>query len=271
MSANPNGNPLESFLRLQACPNCDYSLQTLPLQGICPECGRSYDQQFAVLTGIGRGANSNLGDWRGTIRHAALLAFLAWIMFSAQWSWQKTAFGAVAAFALATHLYARLFSSRDPTMQLWISPRGIVQLSSTPEARQAQRVFAIVEAFFPAVVIIPIFLEMRFHPWAIVVMTAILLICIASALRTFRRYRNYVAFEKPGLWSWKSVDRIKVQELPGERASIRCRVTRYWRRVAITTDWIVDIVVACPAGIADQLEKQMLAWRAAESGLSSTK
>lgn len=38
-------------LELTQCPNCDYSLTGLPEEGVCPECGSRYDQQFVILQG----------------------------------------------------------------------------------------------------------------------------------------------------------------------------------------------------------------------------
>src|SRR4051812_13894108 len=46
-------------LPLEACPDCDYALAGLPPEGVCPECGRPYDQETIVLYGRGGGVHSN--------------------------------------------------------------------------------------------------------------------------------------------------------------------------------------------------------------------
>ena len=45
-------------LRLVICPRCGYSLQGLPDEGVCPECGRRYDPRTVVLFGWARGAKA---------------------------------------------------------------------------------------------------------------------------------------------------------------------------------------------------------------------
>jgi hypothetical protein len=44
--------------RLKNCPRCEYSLEGLPLQGACPECGRDYDSDSIFLYGYGTGSKT---------------------------------------------------------------------------------------------------------------------------------------------------------------------------------------------------------------------
>ena len=47
-------------LCLEVCPACGYSLQGLPDEGVCPECGQKYNQSVVVLHGWGRGTHASI-------------------------------------------------------------------------------------------------------------------------------------------------------------------------------------------------------------------
>lgn len=47
--------PADDLFRLTHCPACGYRLDGLPAEGVCPECGRGYDQNEIVLYGTALG------------------------------------------------------------------------------------------------------------------------------------------------------------------------------------------------------------------------
>ncbi len=54
--------PTVDPLRLSHCGGCGYALNGLPDVGVCPECGKPYDQETVVLHGWARGSHANLAN-----------------------------------------------------------------------------------------------------------------------------------------------------------------------------------------------------------------
>jgi hypothetical protein len=259
---------LVELLRLKICPGCDYSLERLPAEGVCPECGRQYDQRVAILSGLGRGIYDALpgGTWRGIAVQLVWVAFLVWFLIRRLSLWevpQLLAWGVIALIALATQVYARFFSVRVPRMQLWLSPEGVAQIPSTPEARQAQRVTANTGWLFVPIFVIAMMIQFKAHARPIGVTLAAFVVVGAIALWWWlRRRRDVLDGEnyRPRLWSWGQIEKVDVRVLPKDRARILCRIMRYWWRIAVRREWTVDIEVSCRAETAKGLERQMLRW-----------
>ena len=69
-------------LRLTLCPACGYSLVGLGEEGICPECGRPFDQRTVVLFGWARGTHAT-ADTAPPWVAAGLLALQSFGMLNA--------------------------------------------------------------------------------------------------------------------------------------------------------------------------------------------
>jgi predicted amidophosphoribosyltransferase len=45
---------------LEFCPRCDYSLETMPVECRCPECGTQLDRRWQVIAPRGKTAQPNV-------------------------------------------------------------------------------------------------------------------------------------------------------------------------------------------------------------------
>lgn len=64
MSPTQASVAVESFPP-EVCPICAYSLEGLPGEGICPECGNKYDSNELILHGWARGSHATPTNTRG--------------------------------------------------------------------------------------------------------------------------------------------------------------------------------------------------------------
>lgn len=258
----------DDWRRLKACPGCEYSLETLPAEGTCPECGRTYDQKYIVLTGHGRGKWDTVagGTWRGVVWQVVGIGAILWMFTNGRRGFGNLQFlviGVVAAVVLAAQLYARLFSAREPGMQLWVSPEGVAQVPSTPEARLARSIGDWTTLLFvPLLYLAFVAGDGRQAGWVVLAPFTVVMAGVWGmrwALRT-RTQITGAAGGAPRLWGWGEIERIKVNALSGERARVCCLVTRKWWRITLREEWVVDIEIACPAKVAEGLGRRMVEW-----------
>jgi len=202
-------------------------------------------------------------NWRGSIVQLIALTFLIAMMENTPRSIQMLLTVAAFTVTFGIQFYCRLFSSRIPQDQLWLCPAGIVQIPSTREARQAQLLLhSLYWPFFFLIILFPLFQQ---HPFSIAVFVTVALM-LATGTGVYwcwceRRYRGFVSAQTPSLWSWKRVEVLEFESLSQDRARIRCKAKRYWRRMLLSENWIVDIEIYCPQSIAPHLHEQLLTWR----------
>jgi hypothetical protein len=266
---------VSELLRLRVCPGCDYSLETLPGEGICPECGRKYDQRFIVLNGVGRGQQDQRegGTWRGMAGNLLSVGIvLAIFVFDRRLyrDPQMLGWGAIAAIILAMQLYARLFSARAPQMQLWASEDGIAQTMSTPESRRVQMMAAKVNLLFLPITLMAFAFD--FHFWAGEIAAGAIMAVTVGVIgwhvkRQGDREKAQGVDYVPTLWPWERLERMEVKEVRGERMRVRCQMMQTWWRYSVNNKWVVNIDVKCSAEMAERIGALLESWRVKKNEL----
>src|SRR5262245_1661828 len=101
------------------CPHCDYAWNGLPQEGICPECGRPYDQSHTIIRCLPRG---NL--WVSGVIIVALV-LVATLYPSARMHPAFLLPAGVMFIGLVAEAIERLTSPRKGEQLLWMSAEGI--------------------------------------------------------------------------------------------------------------------------------------------------
>jgi hypothetical protein len=124
-------------LRLEVCPRCDYSLTGLAAVGVCPECGREYDQNTVVLYGNAAGSRRNAwsgggqrsaGQWILTGCFACLyLALVIWGGRRRHVSIPQLFYVPMFFFSLGIALWRQMSDQGSGVVQVKMTPLGLRQ------------------------------------------------------------------------------------------------------------------------------------------------
>jgi hypothetical protein len=129
-------------LRLEVCPRCDYSLTGLAAVGVCPECGREYDQ-FSVFL-YGEPAASELDAWgrqptwwRSSLIGTGCVAllgfmFLSWTRYWGRLSIVELFLIAIFGLGFVLQLWSATRDRVWALTQVMLSPDGVRQAVRGP-------------------------------------------------------------------------------------------------------------------------------------------
>jgi hypothetical protein len=248
------------LLRLTQCPRCDYSLQGLPAEGICPECGTRYDQSAIVLRGrlaFGQRANRPgipsliwLAVWfalvflpYGRFRGDPLMLFvMGYMVLASGLTWAD-----------------RLLSPRGDQVLLWINARGLAQQNDFDPTAATTRLRGVLPIFYA----LGLFVVLGFqaygkHEWVSSAVIAGIAALIVLVLLITRRRRLFGAEVHPALIAWPQFHRLQLAHLRGDRYRIRGEMGNWFLRRRP-----IDFEFTAPHEMIEQLAVQVRQWGSA--------
>jgi len=231
--------PADDPLRLMFCPQCDYCLEGLPLEGTCPECGFNYNQEFVIIRAgppIARFAVrfGQVGVWivwgfwmliwcgfivlnlRSSRGDPTMFLMFGYLIFMTAWGWLD-----------------RLMSPRPQHLLIWIAPDGIGQGTAAAANSPGAKLRAWVSMGMALIIPISVVLLSR-GPGTVVVLVTVSLISLFVVIiqRSSRAKIARKATEsRPELLSWHSFKKLRLWQYSGEyyrlRAETRGLLTSY--------------------------------------------
>jgi len=135
--ADPTILVVESFPP-EVCPICGYSLEGLPGEGICPECGNRYDSSELILHGWAHGQHATAANSRGGGFFFSMLPGFAivYLWFVTGFSVMRWVFAAIWIFTVGFNLMRRRTTDHPGGIQIRMSRRGIVQINDLASLRE---------------------------------------------------------------------------------------------------------------------------------------
>jgi hypothetical protein len=263
---------IEDVLRLTACPACGYSLEALPREGTCPECGGAYDRRFIVVQDDTGTESEPVGRRRrrlilGGLFYPALAFYVVWLARRGHWDiiwWLLPLVAMLAIFG-----WSRLSTPIPARKQLWMCAEGFEQIMSTEEARSAVALQQFVSRYgMPLSLLLFGLLFPRGHGDRVVygTMTLILLPFAMVGHLLYRRGDRRVTVTSGSytrrLIPWNALERWEVTSPKPGRVKIRFR-----RRVPflgvidLSKEWCALIDTAMTPEQVDALAGRLQEWR----------
>ena len=256
---------------VEVCPECGYSLVGSPDEGKCPECGGGYDQKVMILHGAALGNKANLGN--ASPRKFWALTF--WMLFQV-WYFGHQTFDyrhrllslAVAGIWLALFfrfLIRRLSNQRPGLIQVYLSPRGCLQLENATDPLAIMVMNRLIIPIITLVVLVWALVTMNGTArimWGSVISIVLFAVCIFEWYRikginipVRTRRPAEMLFTSGHRWSGKEIFMCK----PTREGFVRLSIWKHCSWYEFKDEY-VDAEIACSVAKSDQIAKLIIGW-----------
>jgi hypothetical protein len=260
-------------LRLRSCPQCEYALEGLPDEGVCPECGFRYDRSIIIVRCQGRDVSRLNTSVLGAVTILGGSAVVAILLLRPRFFEAFTQMLVMLGFFAVLCAIAwldRVTSPRAGAWLLWVAPEGIgLQTEFDPDSLVARLRKAVTLAMMPLYSIAG-FIPMIAHGgpyWLVFLAAALAFGFLMFGLQVAMLAKPTVPASnpRPALYDWGTVSRIELTEKKAGR----------YRIFATNRSWIsknlrlIDAMFEGPPELAEQLRQRITQFSGKSCNLSS--
>jgi len=254
-------------LRLTYCPQCDYSLEGLPAEGTCPECGYQYDQSFVVIRAGSPASRfairfGQTGAW--IVRTLPMLMWLFVMVFLLRTRSDPLTllmYGYLV-FMAGWELFDRWLSPRPQHLLVWIAPDGIGQSAAVDPKSEVTHVRRWLAWAF---VIFYFAIAFVRHPdqWAVgVIMLAVIAgLTALFGLGSRVKIARPAAEVRPALLCWTSLRKVRIWRFRGDYHRLRAESKGF------LTTYPIDVVFGATSEQIGELRSRLVAWSGGVFGI----
>lgn len=271
MGMKPALSTPDDRFRLWACPECQYSLESLPAAGVCPECGRAYDTTFIVLQDdVGAESEPARRRARRRVMEVVLVAFMlfwvAWVYRQRAWTMVIWMLPAIAIWAVMA--WNQVWTPLRARTQLWLSPLGAEQVQSTEDARRAARMQRWLRRYAQPVtfMVVGAFLSRHWSDaWIFFAIGSVSALFAVGGHLIRKRADTRVVVAGGDhvrrLVPWRTLDRCEVTQPEPGRVRVRLRQPiTVVGSVLLTREWVADLNAPFPTEQFEALRSRVERW-----------
>jgi hypothetical protein len=265
------GRKCDDPLRLEFCPNCDYSRESIADGAPCPECGMRCDSSVIVL-------QDDIGDltepvwrkrrrWIGWTMVGLVCAFVLFKIVARGNLGALVGFWPIGVMILLA-CWHRLFSWSRAHAQLWLHEQGVELTTSTEESRRAARISQIASFAYAPVMLLLLGFTSRNREMFWFMLALITVIIVGTAFTWYLtrlmnpRFTLRIGDFERSLIPWRAIIQIEVLKPAPGRVRVRCRHrVRLLGPMDHSQPWL-QVEAPCDDARYDALQDRLYTWRA---------